>query len=260
MRYDRCVGELEGSVAPQAAVTLVVDYENAEELVQDYYANLAVGGLFVGTEQALSKGTPVDVILSFPGLLNPIRLYGIVRWMSDSSEEHGVGIQFKGFDEVARARLLSLITAIRAGDPRVVGRSVNVLLVEENPHTERLVCDGLAQRGHRVFTAPISFEVEVARDITGALDALTVSGSTFDIIIVNDLLPHIEGRSLSEVVRCDARYSEVPIIEVRDADSESSRGASLEGVHLIPRPLTLRKLLGVIASIVSRDEPATVSA
>ena len=40
-------------------VTLIVEYEGAGDLVEDYSTNLSVGGTFVHTQRHMAKGTPV---------------------------------------------------------------------------------------------------------------------------------------------------------------------------------------------------------
>ena len=55
-------------------VSLVVDYEGADDLVADYTENLSTGGIFVSTSRVLEIGSEVRLVLSFPGLLEPIRI------------------------------------------------------------------------------------------------------------------------------------------------------------------------------------------
>jgi Tfp pilus assembly protein PilZ len=61
-------------------VTLVVEYEGADDLLGDYTENLSNGGTFVATNRELPIGTAVQLVLGFPGLLEPIRIDGTVKW------------------------------------------------------------------------------------------------------------------------------------------------------------------------------------
>ena len=61
-------------------VTLFVEYEGADDLVGDYTENLSSGGTFVATNRALPIGQQIKLVLSFPGLLEPIAIEGTVRW------------------------------------------------------------------------------------------------------------------------------------------------------------------------------------
>src|SRR5436190_11807260 len=83
------------------AVTLRVDYDGADDLLADYTDNLSSGGTFVVTTRALAIGTEVRLVLSFPGLLQPIQIDGAVRWIRAAGSgddladsEGGVGIEF----------------------------------------------------------------------------------------------------------------------------------------------------------------------
>src|SRR5450432_2147214 len=83
-------------------VTLFVDYEGADDLVGDYTENLSTGGTFVATNRDLAIGTSIQLVLSFPGLLEAISIEGTVRWtraahateVTQQGEEAGCGIQF----------------------------------------------------------------------------------------------------------------------------------------------------------------------
>src|SRR5579864_7014891 len=84
-------------------VTLYVEYEGADDLVGDFTENLSDGGTFVATNRQLPLGTEVHLVLSFPGLLEPIAIAGTVRWhrgafateaSGDIVAEPGAGIEF----------------------------------------------------------------------------------------------------------------------------------------------------------------------
>src|SRR6188472_68875 len=79
------------------AVTLFVEYEGADDLVGDFTENLSSGGTFVATNRELPTGTRVQLVLSFPGLLEPISIEGTVRWTRvDGLEgDAGAGIEFE---------------------------------------------------------------------------------------------------------------------------------------------------------------------
>ena len=72
-------------------VTLFVEYEGADDLVGDFTENLSSGGTFVATNRELPVGTRVHLVLSFPGLLEPISVEGTVRWTRTEGEEGEAG-------------------------------------------------------------------------------------------------------------------------------------------------------------------------
>src|SRR5262245_56602285 len=122
------------------AVTLIVEYEGADDLVGDYTENLSSGGTFVATNRELPIGTKIHLVLSFPGLLEPISIEGTVRWTRAAQnpdvvaqdEEACCGIQFT--PGPARDQLALLIEKIRHRDPKTVSRLFHVLVVEDNHH------------------------------------------------------------------------------------------------------------------------------
>ena len=61
-------------------MTLFVEYEGADDLLGDYTENLSSGGTFVATNRELPIGTQIQLVLSFPGLLEPVSIVGTVRW------------------------------------------------------------------------------------------------------------------------------------------------------------------------------------
>src|SRR5215470_14135990 len=88
---------------PREPVTLLVEYEGADDLLGDYTENLSSGGTFVATNRELPIGTEVQLVLGFPGLLEPIAISGTVRWTRDDEGGSGAGIEFS--DGPARDKL-----------------------------------------------------------------------------------------------------------------------------------------------------------
>src|SRR5688500_9080446 len=110
-------------------IVLRVDYDGADDLLADYTENLSGGGTFVVTTRALAVDTLVRLVLSFPGLLQPITVEGVVRWTRGQvgDLEPGVGIEFnEGAD---RAHLVEVIERLRRGDSGLTQRIIKVLLV-----------------------------------------------------------------------------------------------------------------------------------
>src|SRR5438046_9338537 len=53
---------------------LRVDYPGAREFVRDCTENLSAGGLFIRTDRELAPAERVPLVVSFPGLLEPVEL------------------------------------------------------------------------------------------------------------------------------------------------------------------------------------------
>jgi uncharacterized protein (TIGR02266 family) len=223
------------------SITLVVEYEGAADLVADFTENLSEGGTFVRTSRELPIGTEVKLVLSFPGLVEAIRIPGVVRWTRGGGEdERGVGIEF---DKRAGllGRINALIDRIGAGDPDLVSRVVRVLIVEDNPHVARLIREGLAGGTKREF-ADTHFHFETAGNGRDALDLLR--DAPFDLMVIDIYLPVMDGPSVIAAVRADARLEKLPIIAVSaggKAAREAALGAGAD--FFLDKPMRLREII-----------------
>ena len=221
----------------RAGVTLLVEYEGADEFLVDYTDNLSTGGTFVATVRELPVGSAVRLALSFPGLVEAITIDGVVRW-GRAGDEPGVGIEFLATE--GQKRLASLIERIRARDPKVVARVVRVLVVEDNPHVAALIGEGLAGSSRR--SADVSFAVRTA---TNGKDALALlEQERFDAMLIDVYLPVIDGANVIEQVRHRLGLRDLPVIAV-SAGGEAARTAALAaGPNIfIDKPMRRRQVI-----------------
>lgn len=228
----------------RAGVTLLVEYEGADEFLVDYTDNLSSGGTFVATARELPIGSGVRLALSFPGLVETISIEGVVRW-TRTGEEPGVGIEFLGTE--GGKRLAALIERIRARDPRVVARVVKVLVVEDNPHVASFIGSGLAGSSRR--SADVSFSVQTA---TNGQDALTLLASEhFDAMIIDVYLPVIDGAHVISQVRSRLGLRDLAVIAV-SAGGEAAREVALAaGANIfIDKPMRLRQVIETMRSLL----------
>lgn len=231
-------------------VTLVVEYDGADELVVDYTENLSSGGTFVHTARAFEVGTVVQLRLSFPGLLAPIALEGVVRWSRDSSAgEPGAGIEFIDFDDEARDRIDQLVHRIRERDPEVVDRVIRVLVVEDNPHVARLIKDGLRGSGRVQLGDNLSFQFRTAGNGQEALALLEVE--TFDALIVDIYLPVLDGAAVIASARANEQTRTIPIIAVSaggDSARQQALGAGAD--FFLDKPMRLRQIIETMRQLM----------
>jgi uncharacterized protein (TIGR02266 family) len=229
----------------RAGVTLLVEYEGADEFLVDYTDNLSSGGTFVATARELPVGSAVRLALSFPGLVEAIAIDGVVRW-SRAGDEPGVGIEFVATD--GQKRLAQLIERIRARDPRVVARVVKVLVVEDNPHVAALIGAGLAGSNRR--STEVSFAVRTA---TNGKDALALlEQERFDALIIDVYLPVIDGAHVIEQARTRLGLRELPVIAV-SAGGEAARAAALAaGANIfLDKPMRLRQVIDTMRTLLA---------
>ena len=215
-------------------VALCVDYEDADDLIADYTENLSAGGACVASSRDIAIGTEVRLALSFPGLVEPIRVDGVVRWCRDDM----LGIEFV---EGTRAKLDELIARIRSRDPRVVKRTLRVLVVEDNPHIAELLKHGLGA-DRKGLASDVAIDCRFASDGREALDEL--AEHSFDVLIVDIYLPVLDGVGVITAVRTKLGKPDIPIIAVSGGGDSARRAALEAGATLfIDKPMRLKNLL-----------------
>ncbi len=242
-------------------VTLFVEYEGADDLVGDYTENLSTGGTFVATNREIPIGQRIHLVLSFPGLLEPIAIEGIVRWTRGATgagtgpagvvqpgEEPGCGIEFT--PGPARDALAQVITRIGQRDPRTVSRLYRVLVVEDNKHVASLINDGLKGASRREFGGGVTFAVRNAEDGRQAVEMLR--REQFDALIVDVYLPVIDGARVIQTARGELGLAELPIIAV-SAGGDSARRSALEaGANIfLDKPMRLRQVIDTIQKLLT---------
>lgn len=241
----------------RAPVTLFVEYEGADDLVGDYTENLSSGGTFVATNRELPVGTNIKLVLSFPGLLEPIAIEGTVRWTRGAAsasdvladgEEPGAGIQFA--PGPARDQLAAVIERIRARDPKTVSRLYHLLVVEDNHHVANLIHDGLKGSVKREFGGGVSFSVRQAEDGRQAIEMLR--RETFDALIIDVYLPVVDGAKVISTARNELGLKKLPIIAV-SAGGDAARKSSLAaGANIfLDKPMRLRQVIETIQKLLT---------
>nr|HEX4312506.1 TIGR02266 family protein [Kofleriaceae bacterium] len=228
-------------------VTLVVEYEDADDMLGDYTENLSTGGTFVHTSRELPIGTRVQLTLGFPGLLEPIHIEGTVRWTRGDGEleARGAGIQFE--PGPGKDALGEVIERVRRRDPRTVSRLVRVLVVEDNRHVAELIEDGLRGSSRR---GGVSFVVRSVEDGRQAIEMLR--REQFDALIIDVYLPVLDGPKVIAQARHELGLADLPIIAV-SAGGDSARRSALEaGANIfLDKPMRLRHVLDTIQRLVT---------
>jgi uncharacterized protein (TIGR02266 family) len=232
------------------AVTLFVEYEGADDLIGDFTENLSSGGTFVATHRSLPIGTQIQLVLSFPGLLEPIAIEGVVRWTrgGNATGDAGAGIEFAVGP--ARDALAAIVERIRSRDPRMMARLLRVLVVEDNRHVAELIQQGLAGATRRDVGGGVSFVFRNAEDGRTALELLR--DEAFDVLIIDVYLPVVDGPTVITVARRELGLVDLPIIAV-SAGGEPARDAALEaGANIfLDKPMRLRRIIETMQRLLA---------
>lgn len=126
-----------------------------------------------------------------------------------------------------------------------------ILVVEDHASIQALLHDFLEEAGYSVVLA------------ADGVDALAkFSGQNFDLILLDIMLPGIDGYRVCEVIR---QKSDVPVIMLTALDTEADqiRGLDLQADDYITKPFSMPVLLRKIAAVLRRasgqiDAPRTV--
>ena len=94
-RYRRIAADFVASVAERTAAPDV-----AAELAARI-RDISEGGLYVETERLFAVGAMVEVGFRLSDATPPVRVLGIVRWLRETGEETGMGIEFVQIPRVA---------------------------------------------------------------------------------------------------------------------------------------------------------------
>ncbi|MEZ4225791.1 MAG: TIGR02266 family protein [Polyangiaceae bacterium] len=80
------------------AVEMDVSFESEHNFYAGFIENMSVGGIFMATHMLKPVGEIMDVTLNLPGLAEPVRARGEVRWVREYNERSnvppGLGLRF----------------------------------------------------------------------------------------------------------------------------------------------------------------------
>ena len=127
-----------------------------------------------------------------------------------------------------------------------------ILIVEDDPSIQALLHDFIKEAGHNIVLA------------ADGVEALAkYSEQSFDLVLLDIMLPKIDGYGVCEVIR---QKSDVPIIMLTALDSEQSqiKGLDLQADDYVTKPFSMPVLLRKIAAVLRRtarqnEAPQTLS-
>ena len=237
-------------------ILLKVSYREPTELLADYLTELGRGGLFIRTEAGFQVGRKLSFSLSFPGLLEPVDLDGVVRFRREAGETPGalpgVGVEVLAEDAAGRRALERLVRRLRIRadwQKRPSGEPFRVLLVEDNDFVRDLFEHALAQFHARVEGSQGALEVTWARDGQEALEAL--NGGRVDLAIVDHFLPVMTGAGVIARLRARPALADIPVLVVSTGGDDVRAEALAAGADLfVHKPVLLTQLLNTLGHLL----------
>lgn len=232
---------------PRVPLLLRIDYPG-EPGVRDATENLSAGGLFIRTERPFGIGDRVPLLVSFPALLEPLRLEVEVTWTRPPAEGLPGGVAVRIPPELAAEREQLKRLARSAVEPGTPKRTFRILLVEDNP----LVVAMYQQALKRVVTAGggMGVTVDYGRDGVEALSRLQ-EGPPPDLVITDLYMPVMDGFTLLEKVRADPRIMATPVLAI-SAGGEEARARAVDlGVDVyLQKPVKMSEILTTVRALL----------
>ena len=125
-----------------------------------------------------------------------------------------------------------------------------ILVVEDNDLNRALLC-GILSDSYRVLEAGNGQE---------ALDILRQHKDSIALIILDMMMPVMDGRAFLERIRDDAELSLIPVIVTTQSDGEEDEIAALAhgATDFVPKPYRPQVILHRVASLIKLRENAAM--
>lgn len=237
---------------------LKVVYEHPTDLLHDYITNLGAGGVFIHTTMPLQVGQRLRFSLSFPGLLEPLELAGVVRWRNEEPQRDdrlppGLGVEFCWDSDAQRQQLQQLLERI-SGDAVAKNSAAprggfSVLLVEDNTFVRELFEHSI-RRFHADAIGGAELRLHAASSADEALARLP--GLPLDLAVVDHFLPGTTGCELVRQLRALPRHRALPILVVSVGGEAIRRQAHQAGADMyLDKPVMTRQLVRTLALLLA---------
>jgi len=236
----------EKRVDARVPLLLRIDYPGAPGF-QDATENLSAGGLFIRTSRALEPGARVPLLVSFPGLLEPLRIGVEVVWRRDEEgQPQGVAVKIPdegGDDRLALGRLVE-----SASSPGPASRVYRILLVEDNPQVETMYEHALAKL--RSPDGGIDVSIDYARDGVEALARLQ-RRPRVELVVTDLFMPVMDGFTLVEQIRSDPDLMATPVLAISAGGADARERAIDLGVDVyLQKPVKIAEILGTVRTLL----------
>lgn len=233
-------------------VLLRAETVHAGRRIVTHTTELGSGGMTLEMADPPAVGTTLTVSLSFPRLVGP---FGITARVTEVKGESGPGAaatircEVIGASEDARAFMASLDEEVTRGRGSASASPYRCLLVEDNNFIRDLFAYGMDRYG-QTRGAPVS--LALAGDVEQAWEML--SGSAFDMAIVDFYLPTHSGSTLIERVRSTPGLASMPIVAISVGGAEARDASIAAGADLfLDKPLVMRDLFTTLDVLTLRQ-------
>lgn len=124
-------------------------------------------------------------------------------------------------------------------------KKYHLLLVEDDPGLSYVIRDNLELNGYQVRHAP-----------TGTLATQLFSEQTFDLCLLDVMLPEMDGFSLAQKIRSSNPDIPILFITARSLQEDKLKAFSIGADDYIIKPFSMEELLCRISVFLRRSNPA----
>jgi DNA-binding response OmpR family regulator len=122
---------------------------------------------------------------------------------------------------------------------------MKILIVEDEQH----IADGL-----RFNLEAEGFEVELAADGKIALDILTANGSRFDAIVLDVMMPEVDGFMVAKTLREAENFTPILMLTARSRPEDVLHGFEAGADDYLPKPFELQIFMARLNGLLRRRE------
>ena len=213
------------------------------QLERTVTVNLSLGGLCLYSDILYPIGAQLFCAISLPGRAKPLETVGTVAWFHKIDQDaHGykLGLEFSDLTAHDRAALQALFD--RPPSPEHAASKRRLLLVDDD---EELRC----AVGLRFESS--GFQVIMAAD---GLEALRKGRDEHpDLIILDLMLPQLNGYEVCRLLKFDQKFHHIPIIlcTARSRQEDKAMGEAVGADAYVTKPFDGQALIAKVQELLA---------
>lgn len=127
-----------------------------------------------------------------------------------------------------------------------------VLIVEDNPTNLKILLLTLEEQ---------NYEIACARDGISAWKILNSSSKSFNAIILDWMMPKLNGIDLMKKLKLDPRYKDIPVImqSAKAQDKDIEQGLNAGAFRYLTKPFPEEDLILVLKSAINQSDDFYIS-